>query len=105
MTKEFDRGYIKLPLDDQDLDSKCRSNEALLLNNAALAVVQGTWAETMTRGIVLHVLVLLKADPEDMAHPFRIIARYLVGDSRDENLETERKKKHPHSTIKHNNEI
>jgi hypothetical protein len=39
MTKEFDRGYIKLPLDDQDLDSKCRSNEALQLNNAALAVV------------------------------------------------------------------
>ena len=87
MTKEFDRGYIKLPLDDQDLDSKCRSNDALLLNNAALVVVQGTWAETMIEGIVLHVLVLLKADPEGMAHPFRIIARYLAGDSRDKNLE------------------
>lgn len=31
----------------------------------------------MIAGIVLHVLVLLKADPEGMAHPFRIIARYL----------------------------
>lgn len=41
----------------------------------------------MIPGIVLHVLVLLKADPEGMAHPFRIIARYLAGDSRDKNLE------------------
>jgi hypothetical protein len=42
----------------------------------------------MIPGIVLHVLVLLKADPEGMAHPFRIIARYLAEDSRGKNLDT-----------------
>lgn len=83
MMKKIEKEYINIPLDDQDLESNCRPNEALLFNNAALAVVQGTLAETTIPGIVLHALVLVKPDPEGMVQSFRSITGYLVEYSSD----------------------
>jgi hypothetical protein len=83
MMKKIEKEYINIPLDDQDLESNCRPNEALLFNNAALAVVQGTLAETTIPGIVLHALVLVKPDPEGMVQSFRSITGHLVEYSSD----------------------
>ena len=81
--KKIEKEHINIPLDDQDLESNCRPIEALLFNNAALAVVQGTLAETTIPGIVLHALVLAKPDPEGMVQSFRSITGYLVEYSSD----------------------